>query len=167
MPFDEIAPLVGRTTAATRQLASRARRRVRGTAAMPPADLARHRDVVTAFLAASRHGDFDAMLAVLDPDIVFRIDRTAARGESTRELRGATNVARGALAWSSGARFTQVALVNGAVGAILAPQGRLFGVGLFTIRDGRIIEMELVADPDRLREFTLAMLPERDSAGHA
>jgi RNA polymerase sigma factor (sigma-70 family) len=159
MPFDEIAPLLGRTPAATRQLASRARRRVRGSAELPPTDIARHREVINAFLAASRGGDFDAMLAVLDPDIVFRIDAAAARGEATRELRGARAVARGAIAWSGGARFTQLALVNGAVGVILAPRGQLFGVGLFTIHDRRIVAMDLIADPARLRELDLAVLP--------
>jgi RNA polymerase sigma-70 factor (ECF subfamily) len=158
MPFDEIAPLVGRTPAAARQLASRARRRVRGSAELPPADIASHRDVINAFLTASRNGDFDAMLAVLDPDIVFRVDAAAARGESTRELRGATAVARGAIAWSGGARFTQLALVNGAVGVVIAPRGRLFGVGLFSIRDGRIVEMDLIADPVRLQGFDLSVL---------
>jgi RNA polymerase sigma-70 factor (ECF subfamily) len=159
MPFDEIAPLVGRTPAATRQLASRARRRVRGSAELPPTDVALHRDVINAFLAASRAGNFDAMLAVLDPDIVFRVDAAAARGESTREIRGAAAVARGAIAWSGGARFTQLALVNGAVGVVVAPRGRLFGVGLFKIRDGRIFEMDLIADPERLQGLDLGVLP--------
>jgi RNA polymerase sigma factor (sigma-70 family) len=158
MPFDEIAPLVGRTPAAARQLASRARRRVRGSAELPPSDIASHRDVINAFLTASRNGDFDAMLAVLDPDIVFRVDAAAARGESTRELRGARALARGAIAWSGGARFTQLALVNGAVGVVIAPRGRLFGIGLFTIRDGRIVEMDLIADPVRLQGFDLGVL---------
>ena len=159
MPFDEIAPLVGRTPAAARQLASRARRRVRGSAELPPTDMANHRDVINAFLNASRNGDFDAMLAVLDPDIVFRVDATAARGESTRVLRGAASVARGAIAWSGGARFTQLALVNGAVGVVVAPRGKLFGVGLFTIRDWRIAEMDLIADPARLQGFDFGVLP--------
>jgi RNA polymerase sigma factor (sigma-70 family) len=164
VPFDEIGPLVGRTPAAARQLASRARRRVRGTATMPASDLARQREVVTAFLAASRSGDFNALVAVLDPDIVFRVDRTAARGGPARELRGAEQVARGAIAWSGGARFTQLALVNGAVGVVLAPRGRLFGVGVFKIRDGRIAEADLIADPERLRELVLALLPDETPA---
>jgi RNA polymerase sigma factor (sigma-70 family) len=164
VPFDEIGPLVGRTPAAARQLASRARRRVRGTATMPASDLARQREVVTAFLAASRSGDFNALVAVLDPDIVFRVDRTAARGGPARELRGAEQVARGAIAWSGGARFTQLALVNGAVGVVLAPRGRLFGVGVFTIRDGRIAAADLIADPERLRELELALLPDETPA---
>lgn len=163
MPFDEIAPLVGRTPAAARQLASRARRRVRGSVATPPTDLARQREVVSAFLAASRSGDFDGLLAVLDPDIVFRVDSTAGRGAGARELRGAAAVARGALAWSGGVRFTGLALVNGAVGVVVAPRGRLFGVGIFAIRDGRIVEMDLIADPERVRRLELAALPPEQS----
>jgi RNA polymerase sigma-70 factor, ECF subfamily len=159
MPFDEIGTLIDRTPAAARQLASRARRRVRGSATAPPADLTRQREVVTAFLAASQGGNFEALVAVLDPDIVFRVDGTAARGGPPRELRGAEQVARGALAWSGGARFTQLALINGAVGVVLAPNGRLFGVGVFKIRDGRIIEADLIADPDRLRRLEIAVLP--------
>lgn len=158
MPFDEIGALVGRTPAAARQLASRARRRVRGSATTPTADLARQREVVTAFLTASRTGNFEALVAVLDPDIVFRVDRTAARGGPPRELRGADQVARGAIAWSGGARFTQLALVNGAVGVVLAPRGRLFGVGVFRIHDGRIAEADLIADPDRLSQLEIAVL---------
>jgi SnoaL-like domain len=115
--------------------------------------------VVTAFLAASRNGNFQALVAVLDPDIVFRVDRTAARGGPPRELRGAEQVARGAIAWSGGARFTQLALVNGEVGVVLAPRGRLFGVGVFKIRDGRIAEADLIADPERLGELEIAVLP--------
>jgi RNA polymerase sigma factor (sigma-70 family) len=165
MPFDEIGTLIDRTPAAARQLASRARRRVRGSATAPPADLTRQREVVTAFLAASQGGNFEALVAVLDPDIVFRVDGTAARGGPPRELRGAEQVARGALAWSGGARFTQLALINGAVGVVLAPNGRLFGVGVFKIRDGRIVEADLVADPDRLRELELAVLPHEMPSG--
>jgi RNA polymerase sigma-70 factor (ECF subfamily) len=127
---------------------------------MPASDLARQREVVTALLSASRSGDFDALLAVLDPDIVFRVDRTAARGGPARELRGAEQVARGAIAWSGGAQFTQMALVNGAVGVVLAPRGRLFGVGVFKIRNGRIAEADLIADPEHLRELELALLPD-------
>jgi RNA polymerase sigma-70 factor (ECF subfamily) len=158
MPFDEIATLIDRTPAAARQLASRARRRVRGSATAPPSDLTRQREVVTAFLAASRSGNFEALVAVLDPDIVFRVDGTAARGGPPRELRGAEQVARGAMAWSGGARFTQLALVDGAVGVVLAPNGRLFGVGVFKIRDGRIAEADLIADPERLSQFEIAVL---------
>lgn len=163
VPFDEIGSLVGRTPAAARQLASRARRRVRGSATTPAADLARQREVVNAFLSASRNGDFKALLAVLDPDIVFRVDRTAARGGPPRELRGAVQVARGAVAWSGGARFTQLALVNGAVGVILAPRGRLFGVGVLRIKNGLVVEMDLIADPEHLRQLELAVLSDERS----
>ncbi len=163
MPFDEIGTLIDRTPAAARQLASRARRRVRGSATAPAPDLMRQREVVTAFLAASRNGNFEALVAVLDPDIVFRVDGTAARGGPARELRGAEQVARGAIAWSGGARFTQLALIDGAVGVVLAPRGRLFGVGVFKIRDGRIVEADLIADPDRLSQLEIAVLPEAGS----
>jgi len=158
VPFDEIAALVGRTPAAARQLASRARRRVRGSAAVPPADLARQRQVVDAFLAASRAGDFDALVAVLDPDVVLRVDATAGAGTGARVVRGATSVARGALAYATRAGFARPALVDGMVGVVLAPRGRLFGVGVLTIRDGRITEMQLIADPERLSRIEVAVL---------
>jgi RNA polymerase sigma factor (sigma-70 family) len=160
VPFDEIGSLVGRTPAAARQLASRARRRVRGSVTAPKSDLARQREVVNAFLAASRNGDFDALLAVLDPEIVFRVDRTAARGGPPRVLRGAVQVARGAVAWSGGAEFTELALVNGAVGVVLAPRGHLFAVGILVVRGDRIVEMDLIADPERLRGLEIAVLPD-------
>jgi len=158
MPFDEIAPIVGRTPAAARQLASRARRRIRGSARVPNADLARQRKVVNAFIAASRSGDMEALLAVLDPEIVLRVDATAVPQGAPRELRGAAKVAQGALAFSARSRFAQAALVNGTIGVIMAPRGRLFGVGVLTIHGDRILEMELVADPDRLRRLELAVL---------
>jgi len=158
VPFDEIAPIVGRTPAAARQLASRARRRVRGSAVLPGRDLARQRKVVEAFIAASRSGDMEALLAVLDPDVVLRVDATAVPQGSPRDLHGAANVARGASAFSARARFVQLALVNGAVGVVMAPRGRLFGVGVLTIRGDRILEMELVADPERLRGIEVAVL---------
>jgi RNA polymerase sigma factor (sigma-70 family) len=158
VPFDEIAPIVGRTPAAARQLASRARRRVRGSVVVPSRDLARQRKVVEAFIAASRSGDMEALLAVLDPDVVLRVDATAVPQGSPRELQGAANVARGASAFSARARFVQLALVNGAVGVVMAPRGRLFGVGVLTIRGDRILEMELVADPERLRGIEVAVL---------
>jgi RNA polymerase sigma factor (sigma-70 family) len=158
VPFDEIAPIVGRSPAAARQLASRARRRVRGSAAVPNADLTRQREVVDAFLAAARGGDFDALLAVLDPDVVLRVDPTAVPLGASREIRGAAAVAKGALAFTARARFTQPALVNGSVGVVVAPRGRLVGVGLLTIRRRRITEIDLVADPERLRQLELAVL---------
>jgi RNA polymerase sigma-70 factor (ECF subfamily) len=146
LPFDEIATIVGRSPAAARQLASRARRRVRG-AATPDADVARQRAVVDAFLAASRGGDFDALLAVLDPDVVLRSDRAS-------EVRGAAAVAG---TFAGRAQGAQPALVNGAVGLVWAPGGRPRVVFAFTIRDGKVVEIETVADPDRVRQLDLAI----------
>lgn len=158
VPFDEIAPIVGRSPAAARQLASRARRRVQGTASVPDANLARQREVVEAFLAASRGGDFDALLAVLDPDVVVRADRAAVPPGESREVRGARAVAEQALVFSRRARFAQLALVNGNVGIVVAPHGRLLTVMIFTIRRGKIVEIDVLADPVRLRQLDLAVL---------
>jgi RNA polymerase sigma-70 factor, ECF subfamily len=158
LPFDEIAPIVGRTPAAARQLASRARRRVKGEAPIPDTDLTRQRDVVNAFLAAARGGDFNALLAVLDPDVVLRADRAAVPPGASRGARGAPAVAKRALAFSERARFAQAALVNGAVGLVVAPQGRLFVVLGFTITRGRIVKVDVIADPVRLRQVDLAVL---------
>jgi RNA polymerase sigma factor (sigma-70 family) len=158
MPFGEIAPIVGRSTTAARQLASRARRRVQATATVPDADLTRQRAVVDAFLAAARDGDFDALLAVLDPDVVVRADRGAVPSGASREARGAPAVAEQALSYSWLARFAQPALVNGAAGVIVARGGRPFSVMGFTIRGGRIVEIDILADPERLRQLDLAVL---------
>ena len=158
LPFEEIAPIVGRSPTAARQLASRARRRVQGGATSTDADITRQRGVVDAFLAASRGGDFEAFLAVLDPDVVLRADRAAAPAGAPREIRGAQAVAKGALAFSARARFTQPALVNGKVGLVVAPGGRLFLVLAFTIADERIVEIHVIADAERLRRLDLAVL---------
>ena len=158
VPFDEIAPIVGRSPAAARQLASRARRRVREAAPVPEADLTRQREVVDAFLAASRGGDFDALVAVLDPDVVLRADRAAVPVGASREIRGASAVAKGALASSGRARFAQPALVDGAVGVVVARRGRLFVVLRFTITDGKIVEIDVVADSERLGQLDVAVL---------
>lgn len=155
VPFNEIAPIVGRSPTAARQLASRARRRVQGAATVPEVDPSRQRAVVDAFLAASRDGDFDALLAVLDPDVVLRADRAAVRAGASREVRGAAAVAA---TFSGRARFAQPALVNGVVGAVWAPQGRPRVVFGFTITRGKIVEIDLVADPERLRQLDLAIL---------
>ena len=160
VPFEEIAPIVGRSPAAARQLASRARRRVRGAATASHADLARQREVVEAFLAALRAADFDGLLAVLDPDVVVRADTAAAAAGGAREVRGAQTWARGAVAFSRGARFAQPALVNGTVGLVLAPRGRLFRALTFTITRGKIVEIDVIADPARLRQLDLAVLGE-------
>jgi RNA polymerase sigma factor (sigma-70 family) len=155
VPFDEIAPIVERSPAATRQLASRARRRVQGSATVPESDQGRQREVVEAFLAASRGGDFDALLTVLDPDIVLRADGVAAQTGAAREVRGAAAVAR---TFSGRARGVRPALVNGVVGAVWAAGGRVRMVFGFVIRNGRIVEIGMVADPDRLRELDLTAL---------
>jgi RNA polymerase sigma factor (sigma-70 family) len=161
IPFDDIAPIVGRSPAAARQLASRARRRVRAGAATPGPDLARQREVVDAFLAAARGGDFEALLAVLDPDVVFRVDRTAVPGgASVLEFRGARVVAKNALAFAERSRFTRALLVDGTVGLVMAPGGHLLGVGRLEIRNGRIAVMEMIADPERLARLELAVLDE-------
>jgi RNA polymerase sigma-70 factor (ECF subfamily) len=155
VPFREIAPIVGRSPAAARQLASRARRRVRGGAAPPDADPTRQREVVDAFLAASRGGDFEALLAVLDPDVVLRIDGGAARAGLSREVRGARAVAEQTLTFSRLSPFVRPALVNGAAGVVVAPRGRPFAVMGFTVRRGRIVEIDVLADPARLRRLDL------------
>jgi RNA polymerase sigma factor (sigma-70 family) len=158
VPFDEIAPIVGRSPAAARQLASRARRRVRGAASVPDADLARQRAVVDAFLAAARGGDFDALLAVLDPDVVLRADRGAVPPGASRQVRGAPAAAEQALTFAGLARFAQPALVNGAAGIVAVRGGRLISVLGFTVTGGRIVEIDILADPERLDQLDLAVL---------
>jgi RNA polymerase sigma factor (sigma-70 family) len=153
--FDEIAPIVGRSPTAARQLASRARRRVRGAATPPDADLGRQREVVDAFLAASRGGDFAALLAALDPDVELRADPAAVLAGAAAEVRGAEAVAG---VFAGRARVALPALVNGAVGAVWAPGGRPRIVFEFTIAGGKIIEIALVADPERLRRLDVAIL---------
>jgi RNA polymerase sigma-70 factor (ECF subfamily) len=155
VPFDEIAPIVERSETATRQLASRARRQVRGTATVKDADLTYQREVVDAFLAASREGSFDALLAVLDPDVVFRHDRITAPAGASREVRGALAVAR---QFSGRAQGARPALVNGSVGIVVARRGRLFLVLSLTIRHGKIVEIDAVADPTRLHQLRLSVL---------
>jgi RNA polymerase sigma factor (sigma-70 family) len=156
VPFGEIAPIVGRSPTATRQLASRARRRVRGAAPSPGAGLACRREVVDAFLAASREGDFEALLAVLDPDVVLRADSGAVPAGTSRVVRGAAAVAKRAA--KGRARAARPALVNGAVGVVVAPRGRLLMVLGFTISGGKIVEIDAIADPERLRRLDLAVL---------
>ena len=158
VPFDEIAPIVGRSPTAARQLASRARRRVRGAAPSPDTDLTRQREVVDAFLAASRAGDFDALLAVLDPDVVLRADSGAVRAGVSREVRGAPAVAEQALTFARLAPFAQPALVNGAAGVVTAPGGKPYAVMGFTVARGKIVEIDILADPARLRQLDLAVL---------
>ncbi len=158
VPYEEIAPIVGRSPTAARQLASRARRRVQGEAPVPDADLATQREVVDAFLAASRDGDFDALVAVLDPDVVLRTDRGAVSAGASREVRGAEAVASQALSYSQLGLFVRPALVNGAAGLVATRGGQPFSVGGFTVRGGKIVEIDILADPERLRRLDLAIL---------
>jgi RNA polymerase sigma factor (sigma-70 family) len=155
VPFEEIAPIVGRSPAAARQLASRARRRVRGGATVPEADISRRREVVDAFLAASRGGDFEALLAVLDPDVVLRADDAAVEMGAEREVRGAAAVAE---TFSGRARAARPALVDGAVGLVWSQGGGPRVVFGFTITEGKIVEVDLIADPERLSQLDLAIL---------
>ncbi|MFL6009852.1 MAG: sigma-70 family RNA polymerase sigma factor [Rubrobacteraceae bacterium] len=156
VPFEEIAPIVGRSPGATRQLASRARRRVRGATTAPDAELARQREVVDAFLVAAREGDFGALVAVLDPEVVLRADRAGVIAGASTEVRGAQEVARRAL--KGGARAARPALVDGAVGVIVAPRGRLLMVLGFRARGRKIFEIDAIADPARLRQLDLTIL---------
>jgi RNA polymerase sigma-70 factor (ECF subfamily) len=165
MPFDEIAAIVRRSPAAAKQLASRARRRVRGSPAPSDAGRARQREVVDAFLRAARAGDLEALLAVLDPDAVIRIDGAARMAggaadaaDTPRELRGASTWARQLIAMSRGLRFVQPALINGSVGLILAPGGKLSRVLTFTFATAKIARLEVIGDPARLRELDIAVL---------
>jgi len=165
MPFDEIGSIVGRSPAAAKQLASRARRRVRGLPAPSDADRARQREVVEAFLKAARAGDLEGLLAVLDPDAVIRIDgaariATAAAdaADTAREIRGASTWVKQFVALSRGLRFVQVALINGSVGLILAPRGKLARALTFTFTNAKVTRVEVVGDPARLRELDIAVL---------
>jgi RNA polymerase sigma-70 factor, ECF subfamily len=156
LPFEEIAPIVDRTPDATRQLASRARRRVRGGETTSNADLESQRVVIDAFLAALRAGDFEGMLAVLDPDVLVRME--AGPGAS-REFRGAANWARGATAaFSRYARFVQPAIINGAVGLVFAPGGKLSRALTFDLANGKIVEVEIITDRDRLQQLELSIV---------
>src|SRR5262245_60745099 len=156
VPFAEIAAIVGRSPAAARQLASRARRRVRGAAPAPDTDLTRQREVVDAFLAAARDGDFDALLAILDPEVVARADRGAVPAGASREVRGAKAVAEQALAFARLVASAQPVLVNGAAGIVSwLPGGRPFSVMGFTVRRGKIVEIDILADPARLGQLDL------------
>ncbi|WP_371502194.1 RNA polymerase sigma factor SigJ [Kitasatospora sp. NBC_00374] len=157
VPFEEIAPIVDRTPAATRQLASRARRRVQGAERVPD-DLGRQRAVVDAFLAASRGGDFDALVALLDPDVVLRADRGALAVGGSKVVRGARAVAGQAAAFSRYARFSRLALVNGAAGLVTAPDGKPLSVMGFTVVRGLIVEIDILADPERLARLDLTTL---------
>jgi RNA polymerase sigma-70 factor (ECF subfamily) len=164
VPFEEIAPIVERSPEAARQLASRARRRIQGEATVPDVDVERQRVVVDAFLAASRDGDFEALLAVLDPDVVVRADQGSVpagadgAGGSSGPVRGAEAVARRAMVFAQIGLLTHPALVNGVAGAVTTRDGVAFSVGAFTVRGGKIVALDILADPDRLRELDLTIL---------
>ena len=155
VPFDEIAPIVDRSPEAARQLASRARRRVRAENTVPDADPDAQREVVEAFLAAARDGDFERLVAVLDPDVVLRADLGAA---GSREVRGVEAVIGQAMFYSQLGLVMKPALINGAVGLVTTREGQPFSIGAFTVRGGRIVEMDWLADPARLRELDLTVL---------
>lgn len=158
VPFDDIAVLLERSTAATRQLASRARRRVREQAPVPDTDLDRQREVVGAYLAAAREGDFDALVALLDPEVVLRADGGAARARYTMVLHGARAVGEQASLAKRLAPFGRVALVNGAAGIVAVAGGRTLSVMGFTVVDGRIAAIDVLHDPDRLAALDLPAL---------
>ena len=158
VPYDEIAPLVDRTPEAARQLASRARRRVQGEVPVADPDAGRQREVVSAFLAAARDGDFEALLEVLDPEVVLRVDRGAFPRGASREVHGAEAVAEQAGRFAVLAASARPAQVNGAAGFVVVRDGRTFAVAGFTVSGGRIVEIDLLADPDRLRAIDLTIL---------
>jgi RNA polymerase sigma-70 factor (ECF subfamily) len=160
LPFGEIAAITGRTPAAARQLASRARRRISGGEPDAPANarLARQRQVAEAFLAASRGGDLAGLIAVLDPDVVLTSDAAAVPGGVARTIRGAQAVARGARVAAERSRYGRVALVNGAPGLVMAPGGRLVVALAFTFREDQITGIDVIADPGRLAGLDIAVL---------
>jgi RNA polymerase sigma factor (sigma-70 family) len=158
VPFDEIAPMVDRTPEATRQLASRARRRVRSAAPAPDRDRARQREVVDAFHAAAREGEFDRLVALLHPDVVLRVDFGPAAPIPFRELHGAQAVARQAAMYGRGPGVTRTALVNGAIGQVRFRDGTPFAVLGYTVAGARIVALDILADPDRLARLHLPAL---------
>jgi RNA polymerase sigma-70 factor (ECF subfamily) len=163
VPFDEIAVIVDRSPAAARQMASRARRRVQGATPAPEPNLARQRQVVDAFFAAARHGDLEALVAVLDPDVVLRSDGGTARPELTMVLQGAVEVAERAVTYSRMSPFVRPALVNGAAGVVVTPRpGQLFSIMAFTVQGGRIVQIDSLVDPERLRFVDVSAL-DRDA----
>jgi RNA polymerase sigma factor (sigma-70 family) len=158
VPFDEIAPIIERSPEAARQLASRARRRVRAEHTVPDTDINVQREVVEAFLAAAREGDFDRLVAVLDPDVVLRVDQGPLPAGGMREVRGAEAVAGQALTYSRLGLLMLPALVNGAAGVVSILDGEPFSIGSVTVRGGKIVEMDILADPARLRQLDLTVL---------
>jgi len=158
VPFDEIAPIMERSPEATRQLASRARRRVRGAAPVPDADLTVQWEVAEAFLAAAREGNFDALVAVLDPDVVLRAD--GGPTGISQQIRGAETVASQALLWSRVDLTMRRALINGAAGMVSFLHGRPFSIAAITVKNGKIAEIDFLADPERLAQLDLTQLGE-------
>jgi RNA polymerase sigma-70 factor (ECF subfamily) len=160
LPFKDIAPIVGRSSTATRQLASRARRRVRGSARASATALWEQRQTVEAFLAALRAGDMEGLLSVLDPQVVRRADKIAVASEEARELHGARPVAQEVLKYRDIARGARPIQVNGRAGIIVAPEGRLRTVIRCTVKSGKITRMEVIADPQHLRKLKLVVFPD-------
>ena len=158
--FDEIAEVVGRTPEATRQLASRARRRVQGAPPTPGAELAQQRKIVDKFIAALRAADFDALVSVLDPDLVVSVDDTAATPGIPRETRGATAWAKEGIKAARGAKFARPVLVDGNIGIAVAPNGRLFRILRFTFAHGKVAAIEVIGDPKVIGTIELAVAPE-------
>jgi len=157
VPFEEIAPVLGRSPVAVRQLASRARRRLQGVRTTPDSDLRKQREVVDAFLAAAREGDFESLVAVLDPDVVLRADRGAIPPGASRIIHGARDVAKNALMFSKMGGYARPALVNGAAGIVgFDTHGRPFSVMGFTVANRKIVSIDILADPERLRELDLS-----------
>jgi len=157
VPYKDIAAMIGRSPAATRQLASRAKRRVQGEAPRSDAGLSEQRQIVDAFFAAARDGDFEALVAVLDPDVVLRSDGGARRAGATFLVRGAAEVASRAMVYASMSPFVLPAIVNGSAGVVVAPRGTAFSVMAFTVRHGKVIAIDSLADPSRLGRLDLAV----------
>ena len=158
VPFAEIAPLIDRSPQAARQLASRARRRVQARPTAPDVDVSAQREVINAFMAAARKGDFEALVATLDPDVVLRADGGAGLAVASAEVRGALAVARQAAMWSNVDLGMRPALVNGAAGMVVTRHGQVFSIASVLVRNGKIAEMDFLADPERLARLDLTIL---------
>jgi RNA polymerase sigma factor (sigma-70 family) len=163
VPFEQIATLLDRSPQAARQLASRARRRVRAQPTIPDVDVSAQREVINAFLAAARKGDFDALVATLDPDVVLRADGGTARAGVSAQVRGAVGVARRAVMWSRADLTMHPALVNGAAGVVATHNGTVFTIASVIVRNGKIAEMDFLVDPERLAGLDLTLLGIRNS----
>jgi RNA polymerase sigma-70 factor, ECF subfamily len=163
VPFEQIATLLDRSPQAARQLASRARRRVRAQPTIPDVDVSAQREVINAFLAAARKGDFDALVATLDPDVVLRADGGAARAAVSAQVRGAVGVARRAVMWSRADLTMHPALVNGAAGVVATHNDTVFTIASVIVRNGKIAEMDFLVDPERLAGLDLTLLGIRNS----